>query len=255
MVMAMTVVFVVGALTVDFGFWFSQRRGAQTAADFAALAGAQAFLDDLNGQNRAFDLAVDFAGRNGVDPHKIDTSSTSNCSPGNSCINTGTGNCREDGSDTDMPWVEAKIRRPGPALFASIFGILGTDIGAIARACVGSSRTTVDLSPFGVQTGFHATVGNPEVGDQCLNDSDDDGDGEVNDGCPLSDCLVPDPNDPSRTRPVYGAVCILKTGAQESVSGQRGQLTIGPTCREVSASTLKHDFHYGTGAPCALGQE
>jgi hypothetical protein len=55
---------------------------------------------------------------------------------------------------------------------------------------------------------------------------------------------------------VYGAVCILKTGAQGSVSGQRGQLTIGDSdCDQTSANTLEHDFHYGAGAMCALGQE
>ena len=255
LVFAMSIVFAIGVIIVDFGLWFSERRGAQATADFSVLAGAQTFLDNPDDSAGAFNDAVQFAVSNGTDPNAIDGTSTSSCSAEKSCIAVGRGDCYEDGSTSDMPWVEAKIRRPAGSLFTGILDIATVDIGAVARACVGSPREAYDLSPFGVQTGYNAANGDPETGGQCSNDLDDDGDGVVNDGCPLSGCMEPNPEDSTRTRPVYGAVCILKTGAQQSVSGQRGQLTIGPTCREVSASTLKHDFHYGTGAPCALGQE
>ena len=197
------------------------------------------------------------AGYNGVDPATIDDSPTTNCSPGNSCIAVGTSNCREDATNPDsMPWVEARVRHAGANLFASIFNLAGPDIGAISRACVGSPTANNQLSPFGVQTNLIPPAGAPETGSQCLNDTDDDGDGAVNDGCPISGCLEPDPADPARTRPIYGAVCILKTGAQSSVSGQRGQLTIGSTdCSQTSSNTLKHDFHYGTNAYCQLDQQ
>jgi hypothetical protein len=256
-VLAMSIVFVIGVLVVDFGLWLSERRGAQKDADAAVLAGAQALLKDMNDTNGAFQDAVKWAGYNGVDASTIDGSPTTNCSPGNSCIAAGTSNCREDASAPDsMPWVEARIRHPGANLFSSIFTLGEPDIGAIARACIGSPSSQSQLSPFGVQTNFVPAVGPPEAGNECLNEDDDDGDGTVNDGCPLSDCLEPNPADPSRTRPIYGAVCILKTGAQGSVAGQRGQLTIGETdCSQTSTSTLKHDFHYGANAFCQLDQE
>lgn len=248
-----TVVFVVGVITVDVGIWVSERRGASKDADASSLAGAQAFVADLTDTNGAFNDAVQWAQLNGIDPARIDAAPTLDCSADNSCIGVGTSNCRD--SD-NMPWVEAKIRHDGAALFSSIFNIVAPDIGAPARACVGSPRGATDLSPFGVQTGFLPAVGDPEEGEECHNDEDDDGDGEVNDGCPLSDCLEPDPSDPTRTRPVFGSVCILKTGAQGSVSGQRGQLTIGNTdCDQTSANTLRHDFHYGAGALCEIDQE
>ena len=252
--MVMTVVFLIGAIAIDLGLWLSERRGAQTAADFAALGGVQELVDDEGDADAAYDAAVMLATRNYVDPARIDSSITSSCSTGNSCIDVGSSGCRDDSDN--MPWVEARIRRPAKPLFTSIFGLDSADIGAVARACVGSIHTVQNLSPFGIQTGFNNSVGPPETDDECINEDDDDGDGEVNDGCPLSTCLEPDPADPTRTMPVYGAVCILKTSAGDSVSGQRGQLTIGTTdCSQTSSSTLRHDFHYGTTAACTVGQE
>src|SRR3972149_2854324 len=71
-----TVIMVISAIVVDFGLWFSERRGAQKDADAA----------------------------------EIDIVSTSDCSAGNSCIEVGIGGCREDGTDASMPWVQANIR-------------------------------------------------------------------------------------------------------------------------------------------------
>jgi hypothetical protein len=256
LVFTMTVVFVIGVIAIDIGLWVSERRGAQKDGDASVLAGAQAYLNDLSGTSTAFDDAFEWAVRNGVDPGRIDPVPTSDCSDGNSCINVGIGNCREDGTDTAMPWVEAKIRHQAPQLFTSIMNVLAPDIGAIARACVGSPLGMSGLNPFGVQTGMIPPEGDPEAGDQCLNDTDDDGDGVVNDGCPLSGCMEPDPDEPTQTRPVYGSVCILKTGAQGGVSGQRGQLNFGiEECSSDNVSNLEHDFHYGSLATCYVGQE
>ena len=237
-----TIIAVVGLVVVDFGLWFSERRGAQTDADMSALAGAQTYAADLTDTAGAFDDAVEWAVKNGVDPAEIDPSNTSNCSAGNSCVDVGIGGCYENGTDTAMPWVESKIRHNTRSLFGEFFDFAAPDIGATARACVGSPRTAIDLSPFGVQTGFVTDPSCPDYGE------------------PLSDCLEPDPDNPGRTRPVYGAVCILKTGAQnpgcQNTGGQRGQLTLGDLdCEQTSANTLRHDFHYGAKAACSVDQE
>ena len=79
-VLAMSIVFVIGVLVVDFGLWLSERRGAQKDADAAVLAGAQALLKDMNDTNGAFQDAVKWAGYNGVDASTIDGSPTTNCS-------------------------------------------------------------------------------------------------------------------------------------------------------------------------------
>jgi len=99
------------------------------------------------------------------------------------------------------------------------------------------------LSPFGIQTGVVTDPGCPNYGQ------------------PLSDCLQPVPGNPGQTSPVYGSVCILKTGAQSDncagfYGGQRGQLTIGELdCNQTSASTMRHVFHYGAKAGCSVDQE
>ncbi len=258
-ILAITVMMVIGAIVIDLGLWLSERRGAQTAADFSALGGAQDLLagSDATQRGAAFDSAVDMAIANYVDPAAIDAAATSNCSSGNTCINVGTSDCHGEGDD-NMPWVEAKIRRPGPALFTSAFGITGADVGAVARACVGSLLSSSDLAPYGIQTNFSDSTGPPENGAQCHNGTDDDGDGEEDDGCPLSDCMEPDPDDTTRTRPVYGAVCVLKTSGQGGVGGVRGQLTLtaGSTgCSGTSANDMRHNFHYGAGTYCEIGQE
>jgi hypothetical protein len=239
-----TIIAVVGFVVVDFGLWFSERRAAQTDADMSALAGAQAYVADLLDTGGAFDDAVEWAVKNGVDPAKIDPSNTSNCSAGNSCVDVGIGNCYGNGTDTAMRWVESDIRHNTRTLFGKFFDFAAPDIGATARACVGSPRTAIDLGPFGVQTGFVTDPSCPDYGQ------------------PLSDCLEPDPADPTnKTRPVYGSVCILKTGAQnpgcQNTGGQRGLLTIGdPDCEEATgASDLGHDFHYGAKAACSVDQE
>jgi hypothetical protein len=158
--------------------------------------------------------------------------------------------------------VEANVRHESVSLFFSIFGFGDPDIGATARACVGSPQGLTGLSPFGVQTNFVGPNGAPETGPQCLDmDShadpvDSDGDGVIDDGCPLSDCLEIDPDDPTRTRPIYGAVCILKLSGPGGVTGQRGQLTLSDVgCSGTSTNQLRHDFHYGSQGFCSLGQE
>ncbi|HEY8766157.1 MAG TPA: pilus assembly protein TadG-related protein, partial [Dehalococcoidia bacterium] len=45
LVLAITVMFVIGAIVVDVGLWLSERRGSQTQADFSALAGAYELLN------------------------------------------------------------------------------------------------------------------------------------------------------------------------------------------------------------------
>lgn len=262
LMLGMTVIFVVGILAVDVGLWLSEKRGAQSDSDFSALAGAQAYLSDITDTNSAFADAVEWAVDNGVDPATIEGSPTSTCARPMSCIDVGIGNCRGDGSDSAMPWVEANVRHESVALFSSIFGLGDPDIGAVARACVGSPTGLTGLSPFGIQTSIVPPNGPPETGAQCFDQDrhadpvDTDGDGVVDDGCPRSDCLELDPNDPSRTRPIYGAVCIMKMSGPGGVTGQRGQLTLGDVaCSGTSTNLLRHNFHYGSSGFCSLGEE
>jgi Mg-chelatase subunit ChlD len=59
-----TVITLMGAITIDFGLWLSERRGVQRAADAAALAGSQDLPTD---DAAAIQNAIEWARRNGYD--------------------------------------------------------------------------------------------------------------------------------------------------------------------------------------------
>ena len=236
-----TVTLVIGMVAVDAGAWFNEKRNLQKVADSAALAGAQEYIGDTVGAwdtSAAHDAAMKWALENGGGLY--DATLT---------ITEGTSNCR--GTGDSMPWVEVTAERPSPLLFSRLVDFFRDSsfhpfpIPATARACAGSPRSVEELSPFGVETGFVT-----DTSKAC----------EADYGKPLSDCLEVDLTDPTKTRPVYGAVCILKTGAQNpscvNTGGQRGVLTIGNIeCAQKSSNTIVHDFHYGTLAACTVGQD
>jgi hypothetical protein len=110
-----TIIFVIGAIVVDFGLWFTERRRAQTAADLAAIAAAT-MLDDSNAQTVA--LALDYADRNGY---------THDAGPGlpNVVVTP------QYNGNPEL--VEVTVEDDAPVLFLDIFGVAG-DIGARAVA-------------------------------------------------------------------------------------------------------------------------
>src|SRR3989304_3698503 len=75
-VLAATIIFAIGAITVDFGLWLTERRGAQKDADAATMAGAfellnQAFVNPANNafaavKTAAEDAPYQWADLNGV---------------------------------------------------------------------------------------------------------------------------------------------------------------------------------------------
>ena len=117
MVLAMTVVFVVGAIAVDIGLWLSERRGSQTDADFLALSGAWELLDP----------AATVAEVNTAVDHSL-------------LANDGELNLTlQNPPDVDMAGrcVSVDVDHDSSAVFFSIFGLLAPEIGAHAKACAG----------------------------------------------------------------------------------------------------------------------
>ena len=176
-----TVMILVGAVTIDFGLWFSERRGAQRDADLVSTAGAFAYLADLAAEvppdtDQALNDARDWAIQNGVDPATIVFDDEA-CVAG-SCILAGTGSggegCRE--LNDGMPWVEANIRHDSRAFFADVFRTLGggpaegaPDIGGHARACAGASHGEIHAIPFEIdaQTSLCFQAGEPVYTSLC----------------------------------------------------------------------------------------
>jgi len=135
MMLAMTVTFVIGAIAVDIGLWFSERRGAQTDADFAALSGAWALLDPGATEADARDAATaaldandeqlnaDFFGE--PDVYRRGTTGDSRC-------------------------ISVDVQHDSKPLFFAILGLASVtpDIGAHATACTGAANVPGDLIPI-----------------------------------------------------------------------------------------------------------
>lgn len=113
-ILAITVVFLIGAVAVDLGLYLSQRRHAQAAADFAALAAATK-LDDSHTETVV--RGLEFAERNGFDDAAGDVD----------VVVTPAYN-------GDPSLVEVTISHDAPELFSGFFGLLGIDVGARAVA-------------------------------------------------------------------------------------------------------------------------
>lgn len=192
MVAVITVIFAVAAVAVDFSIYFSERRGAQKDADASSLAGALELLsqDFVNVANNDFGAvqsdaeaaAYEWANKNGVPPEDIHNLVVDNTS----CF----------GVSPVLDSVSLAAEHHSRALFSSIFGLAAPEIGAHARACLGSIISAEGLLPVGVQVeGFDS---------YCWDDVDGDG----------------------YEDPLFGAECTLTFGGGDFTSGEGGALNL-----------------------------
>lgn len=131
---ALTVVMLVAllglaAFVVDVGAWFSSKRTAQSAADAAALAGAQALPLDPSG---ATALALSFSQKNGIQVAPGDVTISSGIRP----------------NDT----ISVHASRQAPAQFSRIFGLTSVTTGATASARIGNIVSATLVAPIVVRT-------------------------------------------------------------------------------------------------------
>lgn len=220
-----TVIMVAGAITVDLGLWLSERRGAQTDADLPALAGAYELLamtDDPAIIPAAERAVYDWAEHNdlpGEDVHElvVDTS------------------CWDDPSPI-IDSVYVSVEHHSRTLFSSFFGVVAPEIGAHAKACVGSLRKSKGLQPWVVSL-FNSP---------CFEWTDVDGDG-----------VKDEPYNPDLYRPRFGEECVIRL---ESPSSQVGSIRLGDDpgdeCNEPGggAAKYKENIIEGSDAWCELGQ-
>lgn len=115
------------ALVTDYGAVALERRRLVTAADAAALAGAQELLKDLASSALAHAAAVNYASANGVDPDSVAV--------------TVPPNQRE---------ILVQVENDVDFFFARIFGQAGTRVGARARAIVGPIGAMIGIVPFSI---------------------------------------------------------------------------------------------------------
>ena len=219
------IITVIGLITIDFGLWFSERRGAQTDADMAALAGAQELmvLEPTSADaDEAKAKAADFVGYNNesgnaslAEPVLVD----------DSCFS-------DDPMDKPgvLDSVTVNVNHDSRALFGEIFGIEAPDIGAHAKACAGSLWESEGLFPIGV----------PMQGNN-------------------SDCFDTDANgDPI---PIYGSTCAMAVGGGAGSSGETGTIKLFNdgqlTCSSSTTgggSTLLDEVEAGrANTTCSVG--
>jgi hypothetical protein len=122
-IVALMLVMLVGfaALAVDIGFWYTDKRAAQAAADAAALAGAQSLRPDVPGSwPVARDVAAAYLAKNALDPAAADILNVTIDNPNDS--------------------VYVRARRLSQSFFASALGIGAPTAVAAATATVRGAR-------------------------------------------------------------------------------------------------------------------
>ena len=111
----LTLVFLVvllgmAALVLDLGSWYRADRAAQSTADAAALAGAQALPEDAG---KATTLAQQYATKNG---------------------GFGSGGVSLSSKIVSNDTITVSVKRPTPGFFAKLFGVRSVTVGATAVA-------------------------------------------------------------------------------------------------------------------------
>jgi hypothetical protein len=182
MLLAITVIFAMGAIALDFGLWLTERQGAQKDADSASLAGAyellrQDFADPADNdppsvRAAAEDAVYTWGELNGLEQADVADLLVADTD----CL----------GPSQVIDSVSIAAEHHSPALFTSIFGGVAPEIGAPATACLGSVSTLTGLLPVAIQ------IGGPSSG--CWADLDGDG----------------------KTEPRLGRTCALRFGDEES---------------------------------------
>lgn len=146
-----SVVFAIGAITVDVGYMYSERRGIARASDLSALAGVRELPES---RTNAVAAVLEWARRNGYDDGVDGVEVQVRFFCGNSLRTTPDGLCSnparpllsncelERGCDA----LEVKIRKPMQHLFSGIFGVSGTHAGFASLANVKFNVTPLDAA-------------------------------------------------------------------------------------------------------------
>jgi hypothetical protein len=224
------VTFALGVVAVDASMWQSERRGAQKDADLAALAGALPLIPDLQDAAAARQDAVDFANSNDEAGNAPDLSTAAgqDYTQGNTVVvdNSCFGTDRLDA-------VRINLDHNSRTFFSSIFGVeISPDIGAHARACVGSLTNPKGLRPFAIDLATSP--------------------------CFVHATDVPPPAPADVGEPNFGAECTLDFGSKDQINGERGVLDLeSPTsqCSNVPGSgDLVDTIADGANGTCFTNQ-
>ena len=146
---------VAGAMVIDFGMWYADRRIAQSDADLIALAAAQelpSFDDNLGAKAAAEVAAEDWAAANGVDASQLAVE----------VIDT----CFADAPDVDPVYtgVRVTVTTETNSAFMSLFGDSISAVSATATACTGRPNEMIGFLPFAIQATGDCFIDDPITG-------------------------------------------------------------------------------------------
>jgi len=252
LVLAMTVVFVVGAFAVDMGLWISERRGAQKDADASALAGAWELLDfsQSDAQNQTNAAAAANANLAANEQGAPTAFAPNGLLVDNSCFR---------GQRADA--VTTNVNHTTKGLFSSIFTDVVPVPGAHAKACAGAATGLGGVLPFEIDNNpgpcfdvnqaprftsmcpieFGAQNGNPRgvldlqaSGDYC---SDANGGGDIEQLIEFGasgDCFIneksPQSCDPAKNGPWYDCVGVQNGNPDKVLEGVQARVARDGLC-------------------------
>ena len=209
----------VGAVALDYGSLVVERRDQQKSVDSIVLAGVQELPDDTILSDQ---YAREWGLRNGVADTEI-----VNLTLDNTCWND-----HPDDDPDQIDSITADISRPGQLFLLGELGF-SLDVGAHAKACVGSLREAEGLRPWSISI----------LESPCF-----DYNGVVGD--PIEEADV------TNYVPQYGQECVIRL---ESPSSQVGSIRLGDDpgdpCDETGGGAAKYveNIEEGSDAVCEIG--
>lgn len=240
------VIVLAGAIVIDFGLWFSERRGAQKDSDLSSLAGAWEYALWLG------------TGSVGTPPDGDAATKAQEWFDSNNQAD----NASIVNLVASFPCVTVDSRHDSRSLFAGIFGIGAPDIGARAVACAGALTGVGDVLPLETAlNGQCFTAGEPDFGELCglefgapsgpargLVDLRSDGTHCSESGGPMSygeivrlmvegaegSCFInegePPTCAPDRRGPWFDCVAVQTGNAQAILDGIEARIGLEPVC-------------------------
>ncbi len=244
-VIIFTVFLVMMTVALDVGNFESDRRTSQKDVDAAVLSGGIPLLTERDSATMEADAVartIEWALRNGVDDPAL-------------VINPRiVQQCWDEPAFDGLPdGVEAEVDADSDLLIGHVIeeifgGDLSIEVGAHARACVGSLITTTGLRPWAMPL-----FGEEDPADTCSAGS------RLVDGDCVSNCFEKqdvDGDGDLEVVPSFGAVCRIRSDEPQSV----GSINLEPDDQfsdcdsgSSSASTYKENIVEGSPANCSIG--
>lgn len=229
-------------LVLDGGDTFAQRRDEQNAADVAALAGANAYLNSSGTvaarQATAASVAAAAATRNGYTQGGDTTVTTSV-----SLLSSGA-------------TVSVRITRPHQNGFARIIGLSSWDVTVDAAAMAGGVDTAVGSAPWIMNVGAFNADGTPKYG---KNNPVAFGEGNGDYPTGGTDIAWTDFNGGNNVNAaeakaiILGTRVITATMAQDQYIGQHNNGSMATLFDDVQASLAGRDVPVPVTGPCPAG--